>query len=88
MTLKRIIFFIGFIALISSCATPRSEPTDTDECRKMAYGKNSELLADASVDIFSACMRKKESLRETERSRENAHSWIDFFAELFISDND
>ena len=81
----KIIFLIGALSLLSSCANLGDESKDTDECRKIAYGKNSEPLAGSVKNVFSECQRQKESLRKDKNERANTDSWIDFFEELFFS---
>jgi hypothetical protein len=81
----KVIFLLGVVSTLTSCANLGDESKDTDECRKIAYGKNSEPLTGSVKNIYSECQRKKESLRKEENKRKNTDSWIDFFGELFFS---
>jgi hypothetical protein len=84
----KVIFLIGALSLLSSCSNLASNSKDTDECRQIAYGKHSEPLNDSVKDIFSECQKQKELLRKDENKRKNTDAWIDFFGNLFGSDND
>ena len=83
----KIIFLIGALSLLSSCANLVSYSKDIDECRQIAYGKNSEPLNDSVKNIFSECQQQKELLRKDENKRKNTDAWIDFFGNLFGSGN-
>jgi hypothetical protein len=86
--LGNITFLLVCLSFVTSCANLGSASDDTDECRHIAYGKNSKALADAVDPLFTECLRKKESLREHENKRANTAAWIDFFGDLFLPSKD
>ncbi len=73
---------------MTSCANVGSKSDDTDECRKIAYGKGNELIVDSVDPTFLQCQQKKESLREDKNRAENTKSWISFFMDLFLPSDD
>jgi hypothetical protein len=82
--LLKVIFLLFALTSTVSCSNLGNKSEDTNECREVAYGKSSEPLSTSTEDIYLACQRKKESLRDNENKKANAHTWIEFFTELIF----
>ena len=83
-----IILIICTLLFLPSCTHIGGLPNDTEECRAVAYDKNSQLQEVDAEIAFSQCLEQKKALRKQKTIRANIDLWGEFITDLFFGEKD
>ncbi|SFC30711.1 hypothetical protein [Pseudoalteromonas denitrificans] len=84
--MRKIVLLMS-VLLLSACTNLGGASSDTAECRKVAYDKNSKSMNSDADIVFSQCLQQKEGLRERETKEANINEWGEFIVDLLFSKN-